>query len=419
VRIIATGCTQLQLGTPPKSNNSIQKIDVPNAIMQALRERGHEVDWRRVEPGEDLSGYDLAWVNLAPINSLNGRQGATGALWALGSGLPCVGFFDDWATSLVFNGMQSLQRNPMAFYKYLISTGKTGVDVAKTHYSLESAEKAIAGVAETDPGAASKLRIERYYMRDNDAQTREHQHALLEQCFAFTEERWRAGMVPVMPMYHWGDRAIIRKRMPGAMGAIEALDPSSTIYDLIAPHEPVDPHEKKREWVLGAIQPHDQWVEKKQPSWDVSYLGSRTAIARHGGQRYKTETDVIKRYNESWGILSPPYPQAGSGWWRSRFMYSAKVRSVLVCDKGEADPLGSAYKYTIPEVESMSTGQLTEVANFQAEALRRFMPTYESFQDHCDTIVQRAVKEDRGWGFNKHFKPFDDAIKKALEENPR
>ena len=96
-----SGFTALQINTEKRT---IQKIDVPASVAKALREAGHEVDWRKITPGEDLSIYDVLWINLAPLNSLNGRQGAMGALYALSSGLPCVGFFDDWQFNTVFNG---------------------------------------------------------------------------------------------------------------------------------------------------------------------------------------------------------------------------------------------------------------------------------------------------------------------------
>jgi len=403
VKILMTGATQLQIGVTPKSNNTIQKIDVPASVVEALRAAGHEVDWRRVIPGEDLSSYDVAWCNLAPINSLNGRQGATGLLWTLGSGLPCVGFFDDWATSLVFNGMQSVARNPDAFYKYLIVGGVKGdKTIVKTQYSLKGAEDEIARITEINPTLGKKLRIDRYYSRDTDEGTRPYEYELLEQCFAFRNERWLRGMVPVMPMYAWGDRSIIRNRMKAEMGAIEALDPSPTIYDLLNTTEPLPPERKRREWVLGSIQPHDNWVDRKPHEWEVSYLGSRTAIARNSGERLKTEADVLARYNESWGILSPPYPQSGCGWWRSRFMYSARVRSVLVCDKGEGDPIGSAYRYSMADVEALDDRSLAALAAEQAAQLAPHMGSIETFQEHCDNIVNRALRDDRGWNRDEH-----------------
>ena len=83
MKVLITGFTALQINTEKRT---IQKIDVPASIVKALREAGHEVDWRKVTPGEDLSSYDVAWVNLAPLNSLNGRQGAMGVIRARGGG---------------------------------------------------------------------------------------------------------------------------------------------------------------------------------------------------------------------------------------------------------------------------------------------------------------------------------------------
>lgn len=78
-------------------------------------------------------------------------------------------------------------------------------------------------------------------------------------------------------------------------------------------------------------------------------------------------------------------------------MYAAKIGSVLVCDKGEGDPLGDAYRYRVAEVEQMSTEQLTEVAAAQAAALRPHMPPPETFVAHVNSIVERAAREDKGW----------------------
>jgi hypothetical protein len=198
-------------------------------------------------------------------------------------------------------------------------------------------------------------------------------------------------------MYSFGDRTLVRKRMPKEMNGIEALDPSSTIYDILSTSSPIPPSEKRRAWVLGALMPHDTWLEKKNPEWPVEIVGSRKLIKKFGGHRLDSEEDVLAFYNQHWGILSPPYPHAGSGWWRSRFMYAARVRSILVTDKGEGAPLGDPYKLTIKNVEAMSDAGLEEAAAAQADTLRKFMPSYDSFVEHVNRIVNRAVQEDKGY----------------------
>lgn len=390
-----TGFTALQINT---ERRTIQKIDVPASIVKALEECGHQVDWRRVTPGEDLSMYDVIWVNLAPLNSLNGRQGAMGALYALSSGIPAVGFFDDWQFSSVFNACRALRNHPELLYKYLLS-GTRG-DEGATYYSLAEAEAAIERVRQTDPEAAAKCAIGRYFFNDTDENIKIYEKQLVATAEAMLTERWARGLVPACPMYSWGDRSLVRKRMPKEMGGIEALDPSSTIYDILATSEPKDASLKERKWVLGALMPHDTWLEKKKPDWPVEIVGSRKLIRKLGGQRLDSEADVLAFYNDYWGILSPPYPHAGSGWWRSRFMYAARVGSILVADKGEGAPLGDAYKFTIKQVEAMSDAELAATAKAQGDALRPHMPSYDSFVDHCNRIVHRALAEDGGMKIN-------------------
>lgn len=386
-----SGFTALQINT---EHRTIQKIDVPGSIVKALEESGHTVEWRRIVPGEDLSSYDVLWINLAPLNSLNGRQGAMGSLYALSSGKPAVGFFDDWQFSSVFNACRALKNHPELLYKYLVS-GPRG-DEGATYYSLADATAALERIRAADPETGAKCAASRYFFNETDEIVKPYEDRLVKTAEAMLEERWARGLVPACPMYSFGDRSLVRKRMPKTMGPIEALDPSSTIYDILQTSEPLPPEEKERSWVLGALMPHDTWLERKSPDWEVEIIGSRKLIRKYGGQRLDTEADVLAFYNKHWGILSPPYPHAGSGWWRSRFMYAARVGSILVTDKGEGSPLGDPYKLTIKQVESMNTAELTAAAKAQSDALRPHMPTYDSFVEHCNRIVNRAAQEDAG-----------------------
>lgn len=398
MKILMTGFTALQINT---EHRTIKKIDVPASIVNALEECGHSVDWRRVTPGEDLSSYDAAWVNLGPLNSLNGRQGAMGALYTLSSGLPAVGFFDDWQFASVFNACRSLVRHPEILYKYLLSGSALRGNEDATYYSYEDAKAALDRVVKANPEAEKKCGIGRYFFNDNDDNIKEYEGQIVESGRALLADRWSRGLVPVCPMYSFGDRSLVRKRMPKEMAGIEALDPSATIYDILNSCEPLPAEQKSRAWVLGALMPHDTWLEKKNPEWPVEIVGSRKLIKKFGGQRLDSEEDVLAFYNNYWGILSPPYPHAGSGWWRSRFMYAARVRSILVTDKGEGAPLGDAYKLTIKQVEAMSDAELAQAAAAQADTLRTHMPSYDSFVSHVNRIINRAVTEDKGYKLSK------------------
>lgn len=397
MKVLISGFTALQINTEKRT---IQKIDVPASIAKALRESGHEVDWRKITPGEDLSSYDVLWINLAPLNSLNGRQGAMGALYALSSGIPCVGFFDDWQTNTVFNGARALIRKPEMLYKHLLVGTEHRGEEGATYFSRADIEAALERIREVNPAAAKKCYIERYYMMDNDENIKPWEKRLVQAATDLVDKRWEAGMVPVCPMYSFGDRSIVRKRMPIELGPIEALDPTATVMPTLQPVIAKPAADKKRAWVLGALMPHDNWLERKSLEWPVEIVGSRKLIKKLGGQRFDTEKDVLEFYNHHWGILSPPYPHAGSGWWRSRFLYAAHVGSILVTDKGEGDPLGDAYKLKIADVEKMSDSELAAAAIAQQEALKPYIPEYSAFVEHCNRIVERAVREDKGLALN-------------------
>jgi hypothetical protein len=397
MKVLMSGFTALQINTEKRT---IQKIDVPASIAKALRESDHEVDWRKITPGEDLSSYDVLWINLAPLNSLNGRQGAMGALYALSSGIPCVGFFDDWQFNTVFNGARALIRKPAMLYKHLLVGTEHRGEEGATYFSRADIEAALERIREVNPAAAKKCYIERYYMMDNDENIKPWEKRLVQASTDLVDKRWEAGMVPVCPMYGFGDRSIVRKRMPIELGPIEALDPTATIMPTLQPVIAKPASDKKRAWVLGALMPHDNWLERKSLEWPVEIVGSRKLIKKLGGQRFDTEQDVLEFYNHHWGILSPPYPHAGSGWWRSRFLYAAHVGSILVTDKGEGDPLGDAYKLKIADVEKMSDSELAAAAIAQQEALKPYIPEYSAFVEHCNRIVERAVREDKGIALN-------------------
>lgn len=48
----------------------------------------------------------------------------------------------------------------------------------------------------------------------------------------------------------------------------------------------------------------------------------------------------------------------------------------------------------------MSDDDLAGAANAQSDALRAHMPTYDSFVEHCNRIVHRALNEDKGLRIN-------------------
>lgn len=391
LNILFTGCTSIQLTDVRRG--SISKIDVPASIVEALRDRGHTVDWRRVHPGEDLSAYDVAWVNIAPIGSFNGRIGALGTLWVLSAPLPVVTFFDDWQLGTNFSSMEAELKKPEFVTKYMVQGDNRGRQV--THYSLDAAHAVIQDILNEFPDAKPKLT--RYYPEVTDEVALKHRDRLHTAAAQFSGDRWARGMVAACPMYTWGDTSIIQRLLPAEVSPLVAIDASPTITPLLLQSDERIPMENKdASWALGSLMPHDKWLEKRNLTWPVDIFGSNTMIRKLGGTRLKTELDVLNVYNRYAGILSPPYKHAGSGWWRSRFIYSARTRSVLACENGEGAPLGEPYCFTSNEIEELSTAERAYLADAQADALRPHMTDINHFADVCEATVLRAINEDQG-----------------------
>lgn len=414
MKILMTGFTALQRG-PKRQPGNIVKIDVPAAIVEALREWGHEVDWRPVALGEDLEGYDVAWVNLARPISMNSRVGAFGSLWTLTSGLPCVGFYDDWQAPLtVQNDCAIMTRRPRFMQKHIVdpkdlrdrASEILGEKIEATWYSREDAEAAAERVRNTvsDPKEKRRVRVYRFY-DEWSVKDIEEEYSLVEKWRPYldatveamaTGERWAAGMVPVCPMYPWGDRSIVQDILPKGSTQLLALDPSEIIIPTMEfGRDLAEQTEKKREWLLAALMPADQFVKKTEFGWPFWNTGSVSLIKRLGqGERVKTERDVIARYAERWGAVSPPYEHAGSGWWRSRFLYAASTGTVMVADPKEVEALGPAYQVDIPTVEGLTDSGLANLASFQADALYARHQGIGALGRAAQTAVERAANED-------------------------
>lgn len=398
MKVLMTGFTSLQRG--PERRGDIRKIDVPGTIAQKLVDGGHQVDWRPVALGEDLDGYDAAWVNLARPISMNSRVGALGAMWTLAQGVPCVGYYDDWQSPItVQNDFRIMSQRPGFVQKHIVDPKATRAlipGIQATHLSKESADETVAAGREylRDTVGMEEKRVlelhayrfyeEKGYAPDEMNSKVEMYRPQLERLIdaMATGTRWAAGMVPVCPMYRWGDHEIAQGLLPEGSMELIPLDPSEIAYDVVKAWRESDDHAdvpqefKKREWLLSALVAHDGWLKKQKFEWPVWNTGSRNMIKKMGtGERVFSEVDVVQRYAERWGVLSPPYREhAGCGWWRSRFIYAAATGSVLVAHPTEVGVLGYPYSVTAEEAEGMTDAGLQHVASTQAEVMAEYAP---------------------------------------------
>lgn len=336
MRILVTGFTKLQVDGVKKAQ--IQKIDVPRQIVDTLRQLGHWVDWRRsgFSLQTDSVGRphaDLVWVNVAPCLSLNAPYALEG-LHAIGHAIeqqiPLVLFFDDWQV----RGTRSHARS---FPRLQAAKNQLGKVIGGSNLYASDLEQAAARLDTILLGARALA------------------------------EGHPVARVAV-PMYAYGKRSIVLSTVLNGyhLERFESLDPTPFIQLIQTAPDGLIP---ARRHTLAALMDHKEWSEKLHLTWPIEYLGNR----KIGAYRAKTELEVQERCNLNWGVLSPPYPQAGSGWWRSRYLYAAHLKRILISDLKDAALLGGPYveATNVRTVEAYNDTSLRELAEVQSKQFFR------------------------------------------------
>lgn len=398
MKILMTGATTLQIKPPEKRRVNQQKIDVPGAVVDVLREAGHDVDWRAVTPGEDLSGYDLMWINLAGVLSMNSRPGAMGMLWAISQvDVPAVLFLDDWKTRLTYQQAKSFSERgvDMYFDRHLITNSKKFVDDGQaTHYTKGPAVEELARILSLAPAGAEKhVKLDAFYYQRN-AMTDEEWYAVRDACVegARLMRAGRPNSAIGVPAYTWGDLDIVRPTLPEGIreSPLIPIDPSFIAVDILESVGFCPDTLETPTWGLAALGDHTEWLDKVLPDrqWPVDMVGHSS------NRKLKTEQDVVRFYAEHQGILSPSYYHAGSGWWRSRFIYAAYLGVPIFAADGEADALGEAYQKSAYEIEKMDTYQRMALAHLQFAALQPRLSSREQFAHQVIWLAaQPLIKE--------------------------
>lgn len=347
MRILMTGATVAQCNKLIRPG--IQKIDVPATIVTTLIDAGHNVDWTALTPDTawDIpSHYDALWVNVAGICSWHAPY-APSMLAAIAAAhrhrMPIVIFFDDWK-------VQSTRSHAGSF----------------------------ARLGETQ---LLKVLLGRHIYRDAVA-WKPYAETLFDTAAAFSEGRWGHALV-TCPMYAWGQHDIVWKShvrdVPVQQRAF--IDPTPTIP--LIPRGAVS--DKREGYALASLSDQRPWVARLGLQWPVTYYGAR----KIGADRLSCESDVQRAYAQHWGILSPKYPQIGSGWWRSRFLYGANAGSVVICDPREA--AGLPNYYAAPRVlETASEAGRQDLADRQSSIFTPRCWTMQDWVSGINNLITRA-----------------------------
>jgi hypothetical protein len=325
MKILCTGFTLGQSGSPPRPGYVI----LSECLVPLLKDLGHDVDNRHVTAGEDLEEYDLIIAGIISPFSVSAKYifpvfSLLSRYW-LTDRKPVICMIDDWE-------MHQITGNSKSALRDIRRLTRPNVYARRPDYAWASSEEGM--------------------------------NAMVRVLSRFTE----TGLPPViLPKFGFGDGEIYKRIVTAE--EYWFLDPVS----YMPRHEfgLVHPRDRQRQWVVAGIHDYRDFVQdirQKHAAWPVLSFG--------GGLDTRKETlvpvsEVVEAYANSWGVLSKPYRKLfGAGWWRERVVHAAMTRSVLFSDSREYAQLGAPYMYSVAEIESFSTGQLYDLADAQADALR-------------------------------------------------
>ena len=191
--------------------------------------------------------------------------------------------------------------------------------------------------------------------------------------------------ITLVPKFTWGDGSKVTHTLTSREWCYADLSPYAEEFNTPIPSDDV----RSKQWILGVLSDQHKWLEKMGLSWPVEYIGGRASKA----DTKLTERELVERYANSWGVLSPKYPHAGSGWWRNRVVYTARTRSLMLADPAEVAPLGGPFLVKASEVEAMNGSQLRELADAQHDTFFAAQATKEQLIETVMGAVHRAIAE--------------------------
>jgi len=280
-------------------------------LRDALQQLGHVVDHRAVTPGEDLSGYDRALIGIGPTKSFTARF-VPGTAWAYKS-MPghTILFCDDW------------------------SVEKTGYDFRNT---LSRWDKWLKFFTDAGPVRGQELWA--------DPQRQADVQEMLEDITVSKDRKLLA------PMFTWGNhRLLLEGNLPSTL---VPWDPTPLL-----PMAPGPAPTKRKQWILATLQ---KKMNLPHGEWPMHQVGNKRE-----GQPYHPENEILKMYQESWGVMCPPYAKAGSGWWRARYQHAADAGCVLWLDARDKAGMDSCYRLSLTDYEKLGDHELAVTARAQRE----------------------------------------------------
>lgn len=359
MRVLITGCTPRHVGS---KKLLMQYMHGSHVLEAALRAAGHEPDVRAVSVTETTlcDDYDCALVGIAPPLTFV-STGLLGALHTVRSLGPRAALWcDDWSVENFRHHSTTVMRNPS---KYLWGRFK------------RPGERELLGLSELgyQELCENKARvvddeISRPFVETLRELVQGDRRPLLAWFHGWGDpERWRAAVKLKAPVVRWDPTKFIWTRPHLAVGAKEGE------FDYPTPLQPTD---RARSWVSASLQDVSRWTAKAGLGWPVLRLGNRKQ-----GNPVVKEREVLAAYGRHWGVLCPSYNKApGTGWWRARYLHSAKMGCVLHSSPGE-EGFHPGYGAPAGDLESAPDSRLEEIAGEQRSTLLK-----ESDGEDCTLV---------------------------------
>lgn len=342
--ILLTGFTSRQANTV--SERADIYITFGPILKRLLESLGHTVDWRPVKFGEHgIEHYDAVFVGCSDPNSMTGQTHRYGAIWAMMKATRLALWFDDWR---IKGQLHTFLKKPEVFW-----------NTRMLHESqLPTHEEALMLKAPID-------------------------HML-------NELGWPQQVPVVAQLFNWGELDKFKKECPDARWYMR-FDPSCYVPNFITTPTPMA--EKLEGWVAASLTQMDDYTDKLGAKWPI-IKQAKPKGKGFGGWKKLHERDVVTQlYDKYAGLISKPYPHAGSGWWRVRFNYACHARAIMLASVKEAGAIGPAFHVTAPQVEAMSVAARANLAQLQYEQFMHWQSSEEQVKDLMYTYLTRLLDE--------------------------
>jgi len=341
MNILYTGCTAKQTDDNAHKRARVKRIDDSSIICNSLRKQGFNVERRKVRHGDDLSKYDLSIVGIGAFGSNNYSGDILNALYAINKSKRVLILHEDWKIHHTMNSFSKMLDDEI---------------LQKTLSKRWSSGQSFYGGVDDEKFDKEVIREEIKNINNGKYDS-------------------------LIPAFDWGDKTIVRNIVKS--NKIYNIDHTPYVLENWQIPEVAPIVKKHKKHMLASLVDHRSWVRKQKLNWQVDYFGAKSIKE---SQPLTSELAVFNKCNEYISILCPEYPHSGSGWFRSRYIYSAISKSILFCSHNDSKALGLEHK----NVEQMDFIEIGKYANTQSEAIMSYKWSKKDFDNKITSIVEEC-----------------------------